>query len=121
MALHRDILWIGRQWAVTGFGMQAIDQRLAGQFDIEVSRLWEADLAERLRDQKWFNAEDFNKALSIARQRYPEPPPKAVPPEATPSLRNEEPVESPNPVPQKFAMGVTGWPAKFIRPWRVRQ
>jgi hypothetical protein len=23
MALHRDIFWIGRQWAVTGFRMQA--------------------------------------------------------------------------------------------------
>ena len=30
MALHRDIYWVGRQWAVTGFGIQAIDQRLKG-------------------------------------------------------------------------------------------
>ena len=27
MALHRDIFRIGRQWAVTGFGIQAVDQR----------------------------------------------------------------------------------------------
>ena len=36
MALHRDIYWVGRQWAVTGFGVQAVDQRLKGTFDIEV-------------------------------------------------------------------------------------
>ena len=38
MALHRDIYWIGRQWAITGFGVQAIDQRLKGAFDIEDAR-----------------------------------------------------------------------------------
>jgi len=41
MALHRDIYWVGRQWAVTGFGIQAIDQRLKGSFDIEMSRVWD--------------------------------------------------------------------------------
>jgi len=40
MALHRDIYWVGRQWAVTGYGMQAVDQKLQGKFDIEASRLW---------------------------------------------------------------------------------
>ena len=37
MALHRDIYWVGRQWAVTGYGMQAVDPKLKGQFDIEAS------------------------------------------------------------------------------------
>ena len=41
MALHRDIFWVGRQWAVTGFGLQAVDQRLKGAFDVEGTRLWE--------------------------------------------------------------------------------
>ena len=36
MALHRDIYWVGRQWAVTGYGMQACNQKQKGQFDIEV-------------------------------------------------------------------------------------
>jgi hypothetical protein len=27
MALHRDIYWVGRQWAVTGAGIQAVDQK----------------------------------------------------------------------------------------------
>jgi hypothetical protein len=79
MALHRDIFWIGRQWAVTGFGLQAIDQRLKGAFDIEALRLWADDLAERMQAHAWLNAADFDKALSIARTRFPEPPRRALP------------------------------------------
>lgn len=79
MALHRDIFWIGRQWAVTGFGVQAVDQRLKGAFDIEIARLWDEDLPRRMRALAWLNADDFNKALEIARQRHPEPPRKSLP------------------------------------------
>ena len=71
MALHRDIFWIGRQWAVTGHGMQLIDQRLEGAFDIEVIRLWDDDLIESLRAKAWLKAEDFDKALAVARTRHP--------------------------------------------------
>jgi hypothetical protein len=74
MALHRDIYWIGRQWAVTGFGVQAVDQRLKGAFDIEIARLWEDDLPRRMRSLAWLNVDDFNKALEMARARHPEPP-----------------------------------------------
>ena len=79
MALHRDIHWVGRQWAVTGFGIQAIDQRLKGSFDIEVSRLWDEIAVERTRALAWLNAADFARALEIARARYPEPPVKRLP------------------------------------------
>jgi hypothetical protein len=79
MALHRDIYWIGRQWAVTGFGVQAVDQRLKGAFDIETARLWEDDLPRRMRSLAWLNADDFNKALETARARHPEPPRKTLP------------------------------------------
>src|ERR1700761_6823384 len=79
MALHRDIYWIGRQWAVTGSGVQAIDQRLKGVFDIEVSRLWDDDLSDRLRAHAWLKAADFDKALGVARARFPEPPRKSRP------------------------------------------
>jgi hypothetical protein len=79
MALHRDIYWVGRQWAVTGFGVQAIDQRLKGAFDIEAIRLWEDDLAERMRGHAWLNVADFDKALATAKTRFPEPPRKALP------------------------------------------
>ena len=81
MALHRDIYWVGRQWAVTGFGVQAVDQRLKGAFDIEVAKIWEDDLLQRVRGLAWLNAEDFSKAVELARERFPAPPrKKALPP-----------------------------------------
>ena len=87
MALHRDIHSIGRQWAVTGYGMQAINQKHGGQFDIEIAHLWDDGLLEAVSEQKWFNADDFSKGLAIARKRYPEPQraPKPKPPVAEPA------------------------------------
>lgn len=76
MALHRDIFWVGRQWAVTGLGVQAVDQRLKGAFDVDVARLWEDDLPQRMRSLAWINIDDFNKALDLARERFPAPPRK---------------------------------------------
>src|ERR1700730_7248727 len=73
MPLHRDIHWIGRQWAVTGHGMQLIDQKLQGFFDVEVSRLWDDVLIEALYAKEWLNIADFDKGLAIARARYPQP------------------------------------------------
>lgn len=87
MPLHRDIFWLGRQWAVTGFGMQAINQKYDGRFDIPIERLWDDALPEGVSDQKWFNPDDFSKALAIARARHVRPPPK---PAASPP-----PVETP--------------------------
>jgi hypothetical protein len=101
MALHRDIFWIGRQWAVTGQGMQLIDQRLEGAFDIEVARLWDEDVIESLRAKAWLKADDFDNGLAVARTRHPQssgavppawvpmmdsiaPPPSAAKPEAPP-------------------------------------
>jgi hypothetical protein len=74
MPLHRDIYWVGKQWSVTGYGIQAIDQKLQGKFDIEASRIWEDGWPDALDDEKWFNAKDFDKGLSEARKRYPKPP-----------------------------------------------
>jgi hypothetical protein len=79
MPLHRDIFWIGKQWAVTGFGVQAIDQRLKGAFDVDIARVWDGDLPRRMRALAWLKTEDFEKALSIARSRFPEPPRKNLP------------------------------------------
>ena len=78
MALHRDIFWVGKQWAVTGYGMQAVDQKQKSKFDIEASRLWEDDLLDVLSDQRWFNLDDFNAGLTVARAKYPEAPAKAA-------------------------------------------
>ena len=149
MALHRDIYWVGKQWAVTGYGIQACDQKQKGKFDIEAARIWEDGVLDSLRDQKWLNAKDFDKAISVARTHYPEPPRKAPPPPApakakspdespdkppeksekvdspekkkTPRLKAESAAAEPaNPVAPAFEMRVKGWPAKLVPVWRVR-
>jgi hypothetical protein len=144
MALHRDIYWVGRQWAVTGFGIQAIDQRLKGSFDIEVSRLWDDIAVERTRALAWLNAADFDKAIEIARARYPEPahkklplvesvlrmmqpagpePQKVAPPPLTAEAAEEEPA-SVTPPPLRVdplpALRMEHASAKFLQMWRVR-
>jgi hypothetical protein len=118
MALHRDIFWIGRQWAVTGSGIQAIDQRLKGAFDIDCARVWEDDLPDSLRDQAWFDAVDFEKALSVARARFAAAP-------------RTEPSAAPAPVAQRandasgtssgpLRLGTQGSLARFLPQWRIR-
>jgi hypothetical protein len=77
MALHRDILWIGRQWAVTGHGMQLIDQRLMGAFDIEVARLWDDELIAHMHARQWLNTADFDTGLAVARARHKRPEPSS--------------------------------------------
>lgn len=148
MALHRDIFWIGRQWAVTGHGMQLIDQRLEGAFDIEIIRLWDDDLIESLRGKAWLKGEDFDKALAVARTRHPQassaslaaPPVPAIEPIAPPPPKPERPatLELPQPLPAppeaaspqplpieppkqqspELQMKIDGG-ASFARPWRV--
>ena len=148
MALHRDILWIGRQWAVTGHGMQLIDQRLMGAFDIEVARLWDDDLIERMHAKEWLNAADFDKGLAVARTRHPlpqagstpadappvpaiaPPPPSKLerpatvelpqPPPAPPEAVSPQPlpIEPPKQESPDLQMKIDGG-ARFARPWRV--
>jgi hypothetical protein len=117
MALHRDIFWIGRQWAVTGHGMQLIDQRLEGAFDIEVIRLWDDDLIESVRAKAWLKAEDFDKGLAVARTRYPQaqagPTPVAAPP-----VEAVEPIAPPEQQSPDLQMKIDGG-ARFARPWRI--
>lgn len=69
MTLHPDIYWLGRQWAVTGYGIQAVDQKRRGQHDIELSRVGEDGLAAPLQALDWFDAEDFQQAVLNARRR----------------------------------------------------
>ena len=95
MALHRDIFWIGRQWAVTGHGMQLIDQRLEGAFDIEVIRLWDDDLIEGLRAKAWLKAEDFEKGLTVARTRHSQPSGAAAPEPVTAQVPEPDPIAPP--------------------------
>ncbi len=116
MALHRDIHWIGRQWAVTGHGMQLIDQKLQGFFDIEIAGLWDESLIATMHAKQWLNAADFDKGLSVARARFPQsmlpvtPSPEAVsapvvepiaplPPEVVPEAPTRDvPPPQPKPV-----------------------
>ena len=100
MALHRDILWIGRQWAVTGHGMQLIDQRLEGAFDIEVARLWDDDLIESLRAKAWLKAEDFEKGLEVARTRHSQPQAGLIPAVEPPAAAIEPVAPLPPPEPE---------------------
>jgi hypothetical protein len=99
MALHRNIFWIGRQWTVTGSGMQAINQKYGGEFDIPIECLWDDDLTDSLREQKWFNPDDFNKGLAVARARYPQPPsrPAAPPAEKLPQASSTFAAPAPEP------------------------
>ena len=69
MALHRDIFWLGRQWAVTSYGIQAVNKKLDMKFDIVLSRLLEENLAEPMLSEPWFDLEDFIEALKVARKR----------------------------------------------------
>jgi hypothetical protein len=122
MALHRDIYWVGRQWAVTGHGIQACDQKQKGQFDIEASRIWEEGVLESVRALKWLNSEDFDKAISVARKHYPEPPRRPAPPEKPVAQPNDDvpAPESQKPVVRAFEMRTDGVRAKFVQVWRVR-
>ena len=132
MALHRDIFWVGRQWTVTGFGVQAVDQKQKGKFDIDAPRLWEDGLLESLRAEKWLNIDDFEKALAVARRRFPESARKAASPQEKPApleeiaadmketTANEIPNQPAKPVAQGFDMRIDSWPAKFVRQWRIR-
>ncbi len=79
MTLHRDIYWLGRQWAVTGHGIQAVDKKLNMRFDVEVSRIGEDGLDRPMQGLEWFDAEDFAEALSVARRLSQEAPARFQP------------------------------------------
>jgi hypothetical protein len=139
MALHRDVYWVGKQWAVTGSGIQACNQKQRGKFDIEAASLWEDGVLESVRALKWLNLDDFENAVSVARKYYPEPPRKAsAAPDATvPRLRDDGPKdivnkkavakdsiraakEPPKPAVRYFDVRSKDLRAKFVPVWRVR-
>ena len=133
MALHRDIYWVGKQWAVTGSGIQACNQKQRGKFDIEAASLWEDGVLESVRALKWLNLDDFEDAVSVARKYYPEPPrkaPAALPMEVSVSrLEDSGPKDSvpiepakepPKQVVRTLDMRIKGVHAKFIPVWRIR-
>jgi hypothetical protein len=135
MALHRDIYWVGKQWAVTGHGIQACNQKQKSQFDIEGARLWDDGVQEAVRAEKWVNTDDFEKAVAVARKYYPEPPgwtpPKkpaapleiapAPPPPAKPAPPPiVVPESSIKPAAPNFDMHFEGLGGKLTPVWRIR-
>jgi hypothetical protein len=143
MALHRDIYWVGRQWAVTAAGIQPIDQKRRSAFDIEVARLWDDGLAAWMRTHGWVNGEDFDQALAVAQSRFPEPPRKPVPlvesvlellrpaPElpqpvapplqSAPQPGKPAPAKLPEPSSPMPNLRTAGALARFLPQWRVRR
>ena len=124
MALHRDIFWVGRQWAVTGAGIQAVDQRLRGVLDIAIPRLWDDDLVQSRRAKPGVNAADFDKALTVARERFPKL--LVETPDADPMVAQlaalgviEAPIVSP--VVPAMTLRAEGRLARFLPQWRVRR
>lgn len=67
--LHRDIYWLGRQWCVTGYGIQAIDTKLDMRFDIPAARIDDIGVLDALKAEPWFDPVDFAEAVGITRQR----------------------------------------------------
>ncbi|MCK1587556.1 hypothetical protein [Bradyrhizobium sp. 169] len=120
MALHRDIFWVGRQWAVTGAGIQAVDQRLRGVLDIAITRLWDDDLVQSRRAKPGVNAADFDQALTLARDRFPRAP---VPDPFVAQLEALGVIEAPmvSPVVPAMRLHAEGRLARFLPQWRVRR
>ena len=72
--LHRDIYWLGKQWAVTGYGIQLVSDKFDMKYDVEAARIWEDDLDAPMRSESWFDADDFSAALAMVRRRAREKP-----------------------------------------------
>jgi hypothetical protein len=118
--MHRDIFWVGRQWAVTGAGIQAVDQRLRGVLDIEIARLWDDDLVRSRRAKPGVNAADFDKALTVARERFPQTP---EPDSFVAQLEALGVIEAPvvSPVLPVMKLRAEGRLARFLPQWRIRR
>jgi hypothetical protein len=124
MSLHSDIFWVGRQWAVTGAGIQAVDQRLRGVLDIGVARLWDDALVQSRRAKPGVNAADFDTALTTARERFPKIPVET--PDADPIVAQLEAlgvIEAPvlSPVVPAMQLRAEGRLARFLPQWRIRR
>ncbi len=122
MALHRDIYWVGKQWAVTGYGIQACNQKQRSQFDIEGSKLWDEGVQDAVRAEQWVNADDFDKAVAVARKYFPEPSRKTSLPEqaALPAAEGASPPVARNPSIKAFQLRIERAHAKWLRVWRIR-
>lgn len=116
MALHRDIYWIGRQWAVTGHGIQAVDQRLKGAFDFDRAQVWQDEIRDQLRGLAWFNETDFDKAVVAARARFPKSAEIAVVP-----AELEAPPGNASVPGKRLQLQTRGRLGRLLPQWRIRR
>ncbi|MBR1162534.1 hypothetical protein [Bradyrhizobium elkanii] len=110
MPLHRDIHWLGRQWAVTGHGLQLINQKQMGYYDIEAARLWEARVTE-VQSKAWIDRPDFDKALEIARGKFAQLAPADLPPPPAPIASPPPPVRATPPAAPRAPLDATSVPS----------
>lgn len=73
-ALSEPVIWVGRQWAVTAFGIERRD----GCYAIEAARLWEEypgwTHGSHMAWKGWVDMPDFMTALMVARGHFGRPP-----------------------------------------------
>ncbi|SDD70685.1 hypothetical protein SAMN05216337_101480 [Bradyrhizobium brasilense] len=110
MPLHRDIHWLGRQWAVTGHGLQLINQKQMGYYDIEAARLWDARVTE-VQSKAWIDRPDFDKALEIARGKFAQLAPADLPPPPAPIASPPPPVRATPPAAPRAPLDATSVPS----------
>ena len=63
--LTPPIIWLGRQWAVTGYGVERRDGNRHVSVD-DLEQDWEAHYARKT----WIDMPDFAAAMAVARQHY---------------------------------------------------
>lgn len=65
--LTEPVYYLGRQWAVTAYGVEARD----GTYCIDADRLWQSepewDWIRQVCGKEWVDAEDFIGAFNLAR------------------------------------------------------
>jgi hypothetical protein len=75
--LNEPIHWKGRQWAVTGYGIEKRD----GTYYIDKERLWEDDdvhpWEKHMKEKDWVDIDDFRAAMTEARKIYASLKPKS--------------------------------------------
>jgi hypothetical protein len=86
--LSKPILWQGRQWAVTGYGVEARD----GCYAVPRRNLWDNDFRHgwimHMAEKNWVDLADFTEALRVARRHYA---PRRPTPTTSGGARDDQP------------------------------
>jgi hypothetical protein len=71
--LSKPVFWRGRQWAVTGYGVERRDRN---RYWIDHRRLWDDERGfgwvRHMAEKNWVDIADFAEALRLARIRWPQ-------------------------------------------------